>query len=121
VLLTHLPDNYEYKVLFMRRNMQEMLDSQRAMLVRRGENTDRVDDREMARLFEKHLKDLYAWMDSKSNVQYLEVDYNAVLASPFEWAEKVQRFLDVKFDVQRMVSVVEPALYRQRQKINEKA
>ena len=116
VLLTHLPDNYKYKVLFMRRNMQEMLDSQRAMLVRRGEKTDRVDDQEMAHLFEKHLRDLYAWMNSKPNVQYLEVDYNAVLKNPFLWAEKVQKFLSVKLDVPGMISVVDPSLYRQRQK-----
>ena len=115
VLLTHLPDNYSYKVLFMRRNMEEMLDSQRAMLVRRGEVTDRVDDHEMARLFEEHLIDLYAWMDAKSNVRYLEVDYNAVLKDPFYWVEKVQQFLDIKLDVPGMISVVDPALYRQRQ------
>ena len=115
VLLTHLPDKYSYKVLFMRRNMEEMLDSQRAMLVRRGEVTDRVDDHEMARLFEEHLIDLYAWMDAKSNVRYLEVDYNAVLKDPFYWVEKIQQFLDIKLDVAGMISVVDPALYRQRQ------
>jgi hypothetical protein len=114
VLLTHLPDNYTYKVLFMRRHMQEMLDSQRAMLVRRGEQTDRVDDSEMARLFDKHLADLYAWMDARPNVQYLEVDYNAVLEDPSFWAPKVQQFLGVKLDIPGMISVVDLTLYRQR-------
>ena len=114
VLLTHLPGDYTYKVLFMRRNMQEMLDSQRAMLVRRGEETDRVDDREMTRLFSKHLKDLYAWMDGRKNVQYLEVEYNAVLQNPSEWAQKIQKFLEINLDVASMVSAVDSTLYRQR-------
>ncbi len=114
VLLTHLPDQYTYKVLFMRRNMQEMLDSQHAMLVRRGEVSDRVDDREMARLFEKHLQDLYTWMEGRSNVQYLEVDYNAVLENPSFWAQKVKQFLGMELDVQAMTDVVDTALYRQR-------
>ncbi|TFG68539.1 MAG: sulfotransferase family protein [Anaerolineales bacterium] len=113
VLLTHLPDKYTYKVLFMRRNMQEMLDSQHAMLVRRGEVSDRVDDREMARLFEKHLQDLYTWMDGKSNVQYFEVDYNAVLENPSLWAQRVQQFLGMELNVQAMTDVVDAALYRQ--------
>jgi hypothetical protein len=69
----------------------------------------------MARLFENHLEDLYAWMDAKSNVQYLEVDYNAVLEDPFIWAERVQKFLGTKLDVQNMISVVDHTLYRQRQ------
>lgn len=115
VLLMHLPENYTYNVLFMRRNMQEMLDSQRAMLVRRGEDADRIDDSEMARLFDKHLDDLYAWMDSRSNVRYLEVDYNAVLENPSAWAQKVQQFLGMQLDGPAMISVVAPELYRQRQ------
>ncbi|MDF1513097.1 MAG: sulfotransferase [Anaerolineae bacterium] len=114
VLLMHLPETYTYKVLFMRRDMQEMLDSQRAMLVRRGEETDRVDDREMARLFEKHVQDLYAWMDSRPNVQYLTIDYAAVMQSPADWARRIRQFLDVDLDLGAMTAAVDPALYRQR-------
>ena len=114
VLLMQLPETYHYKVLFMRRDMQEMLDSQRVMLVRRGEQTDRVDDREMARLFKKHVRDLYAWMDSRPNVQYMEVDYTAVLQHPAEWAQKVQQFLDVALDLEAMAAAVDPTLYRNR-------
>ena len=115
VLLTYLPENYAYKVLFMRRHMQEMLDSQREMLIRRGEDADRIDDTEMSRLFEKHLDDLYAWMNSKVNVEYMEVDYNAVLADPSQWVHKIQQFLGREMDGPAMAAVVDPALNRQRQ------
>src|SRR5437899_574640 len=44
MLLKHLPAGYTYKVIFMRRTMEEILASQRKMLVRRGESPDRVAD-----------------------------------------------------------------------------
>ncbi|NIN63275.1 MAG: sulfotransferase family protein, partial [Anaerolineae bacterium] len=39
-LLKHLPQGYSYKVIFMRRKMEEILASQRRMLIRREEPTD---------------------------------------------------------------------------------
>ncbi|MGC9400774.1 MAG: sulfotransferase family protein [Anaerolineae bacterium] len=114
-LLLHLPDEYTYKVLFMRRHMEEILDSQRRMLIRRGEPTDRVDDGEMAEMFEKHLRKVYAWMDDQPNLDYLDVDYNALLrgdARPI--IRRINAFIGGELDEQAMASVIDPNLYRQR-------
>ena len=113
-LVVHLPETYTYKVLFMRRKMDEILASQRRMLVRRGEDPDAVDDAEMARLFEKHLTQVYKWMDAQPHLSYLDVDYNATLADPLPTAQKVKAFLEMPLDVKAMTSVVDPTLYRQR-------
>src|SRR5215468_11569905 len=53
-LLKHLPPSYQYKVIFMRRAMSEILASQRKMLMRRGEPADKVPDEKMAAMFNKH-------------------------------------------------------------------
>ncbi|MGC9357542.1 MAG: sulfotransferase [Anaerolineae bacterium] len=113
-LLLHLPGDYNYKVLFMRRHMEEILASQRKMLIRRGEPTDRVDDGAMAQMFEKHLGKVYAWMDEQPHVEYVDVDYNEVLADPRSVIAQVDRFLDVDLDTAVMAAVVDPSLYRQR-------
>jgi hypothetical protein len=113
-LLVHLPADYTYQVLFMRRRMEEILASQRRMLVRRGEDPDAVDDAEMTRLFEKHLAQVYAWMDQQANLSYLDVDYNATLANPLATANQVKTFLSLPLDERAMASVVDPTLYRQR-------
>ncbi len=113
-LLMHLPDTYTYKVLFMRRKMDEILASQRRMLVRRGEDPDAIDDAEMARLFEKHLSQIYGWMQQQPNIAWLDVDYNEALANPYPNAKKVQAFLGLPLDVETMAAVVDPNLYRQR-------
>lgn len=115
-LLPYLPPSYTYKVLFMRRAMPEILASQRQMLVRRGEDPQKISDAEIARLFEKHLAEVYRWMNASEFVRYLDVDYNRMLAAPQPLAEQVAAFLNLPLDVQAMTSVVDPALYRQREK-----
>jgi hypothetical protein len=94
--------------------MEEILASQRKMLVRRGEPTDRVDDGEMGRLFEKHLAQVYAFMDERDDVEYVDVDYNAALEDPETVVERVVEFLDADLDASAMLGVVDPQLYRQR-------
>jgi len=112
-LLVELPSNYEYRVLFMRRNMGEILASQAKMLERRGEENN-VDDATMATLFEKHIKQVETWMESQSNLKFVNVDYNAMLADPSPQVEEINRFLGGELDIFGMMTVVDPELYRQR-------
>jgi hypothetical protein len=113
-LLAHLPNAYTYRVLFMRRKMDEILASQRRMLERRGEDPDTIDDAEMSRLFEAHVAQVHRWMDQQSHVTYLDVDYNEVLADPVLCLAQVDDFLELSLDLEAMTAVVDPTLYRQR-------
>jgi hypothetical protein len=112
-LLVHMPSDYEYRVLFMRRDMSEILASQAKMLENRGEQNT-VDDETMAALFSKHVKQVEVWMNSQANLQYIDVDYNAILANPKPHIEKINKFLGGKLDESAMLAVVDPQLYRQR-------
>jgi hypothetical protein len=113
-LLEYLPPGYTYRVIFMHRRMEEILASQRKMLQRRGEDADRVSDEEMARLFQKHLQRVRAWLATQPNVAVLDVDYNRLLADPWPYAEQINRFLGGGLDVARMVQAVNLNLYRNR-------
>ena len=114
-LLQHLPSDRSYKVIFMRREMDEILASQRRMLVRRGEPTDRVQDDQMAALFRKHLATVEAWLDGQPNIQVLYVSYNRILDDPAAQVARVVEFLGAGLDLESMLNVVDPTLYRQRQ------
>jgi hypothetical protein len=113
-LLRHLPAEYSYKVLFMRRNIDEVLSSQRQMLIRRGEPADTIADGKMAALFEKHVQRVEDWLDQQPNIDVLYIHYSDVLADPAEQAQRVNRFLDNALDAEKMAQVVDPNLYRQR-------
>jgi len=114
-LLKHLPPGYTYKVIFMRRKIEEILASQRQMLIRRGESTDSVSDEELTELFRKHLAQIQAWIDGQPNVEVIYVSYNDVVENPLEQSQRINHFLGDTLDVEKMLGVVDQALYRQRE------
>ena len=115
-LLKHLPANEQYRVIFIRRNIDEILASQRKMLIRRGEDPDKQDDAQMKVLFEKHVRGVEAWLAERRNVRTLYVHYSDMLGDPRPQIERVNAFLGGKLDTARMAEVVDPSLYRNRQK-----
>jgi hypothetical protein len=113
-LLKHLPPSYNYKVIFMRRAMPEILASQRQMLIRRGEPADAVPDDKMAAMFEKHVAQVETWLAAQPNIETIYVSYNEVMKAARPHAELVNKFLGGTLNVDAMVGVADAALYRQR-------
>lgn len=113
-LLKHLPGGYSYRVIFMRRNMEEILASQQRMLERQGKPTDDVSNERLAKLYEQHLKEMETWIAEQSNIDVLYISYNDMLQDPIGKAKEVNRFLDDALSVDRVVGVVDKTLYRQR-------
>ncbi len=113
-LLKHLPPDYDYKVIFMRRKIEETLASQRQMLIRRGKRTSSAGDERMAELFRRHLLWVGSRLTKQANTEVVYVDYGAVIANPVEQARRLTQFLRQRLDVQAMAGVVDPLLYRQR-------
>ncbi len=113
-LLQHLPQDQEYRVVFMRRNMQEILDSQRQMLIRRGQAPDKVPDEKMAAMYEKHLVKIDEWLKARPNMRVLDVTYNEALADASATARALNAFLGGTLDEAAMAGIVDAQLYRQR-------
>lgn len=113
-LLAHLPADYEYRVIFMRRNMSEILASQRQMLMRRGQPADAISDAEMAALFDRHLQQIETWLAGQPNMRALYVNYNELVAAPLAGAQRVNAFLGGRLDVEAMAAAVDTGLHRQR-------
>ena len=113
-LLKHLPDDHTYRVLFMRRHLDEVLASQKKMLERRGKPADEASDDELRELFERHIAHVRGWAAGQANVQLLEVSYNDLLADPQPVAERVAAFVGGELDVEAMVAEIDPSLYRNR-------
>lgn len=113
-LLYHLPLSLSYKVLFMQRNMQETLASQKKMLDRLGQQNDAVSDSALALKFETHLNKVTTWIATQKNMGCLYVNYNETLADPLTRAYDIQEFLQQPLNIEDMVAVVDPNLYRNR-------
>ena len=113
-LLKDLPDDNLYKVIFMRRNLDEVLASQNKMLVRRGEQGGQAGDEEMKRLYTNHLGKVEMMFSSKPNFELLDVHYRQVVENPREQAARVSRFLELSNRAEAMAGAVDRQLYRNR-------
>jgi hypothetical protein len=87
-LSTHLPSAYTYKIIFMRREMSEILASQRKMLLNRGADPNKIDDAEITQLFERHLSKVIAWIDQQPNMRKIDVSYNLLFKKPRPQVER---------------------------------
>ena len=113
-LLPHLPADYDYKVVFLRRSLPEVLASQRKMLERRGEAVDAVSDDDMTAHFTAHLRRIEAQLASRRHCDVLYVDHRRAVTEPAAVAAEVGSFVGGDLDVAAMASAVDARLYRNR-------
>jgi hypothetical protein len=112
-LLRSLPPQFNYRVVFIRREMEEVLASQRKMLTRRGETEDTPPER-MQALFEDDLWRAAYQLKRRPEFETIELHYSAVLARPLEEARRLAAFLGGGLDAEAMAAAVDPSLYRNR-------
>ncbi len=84
------------------------------MLIRRGEDPNKIPDDVLAKLFEKHLRQVNDWVSQQPNVERLDVNYNEMLKNPQPFIDQIHAFLGSQLDTLRMATVVDPSLHRQR-------
>jgi hypothetical protein len=113
-LLYYLPKELDYKVVFMRRYMDEILASQRLMLERQGKEGEEVSEEELRRAFLQHLQEVSNWLGGQPNFEVLNVSYKEVVQNPQEQSRQIARFLGLDLDIQAMAAAVDESLYRQR-------
>ena len=113
-LLLSLPAGHEYRVVFMQRPLPEVLASQDQMLRRRGTYKEGANQAVIASAFERHLKEVSAWLDSRSNVRVVRIHYHDVLKEPAHVSGKLSDFLGIPLNVEAMVQQVDSSLYRNR-------
>ena len=115
LLLTKLPlKGYRYKVLFMRRDIEEIMKSQKQMLIRRGESPDKISDEEMITTYNRHLSEVLSFMEANSCFTVFFVNYNDLMRDPEDWVPRIAAFLGKEMDLEAMRAVVDPNLYRNR-------
>ena len=112
-LLKSLPPGFNYRVVFIRRDMEEVLASQRKMLARRGEAEETAPER-MRALFEDDLWRAGYQLKRRPEFETIELQYSAVLARPLDEARRLAAFLGGGLDVEAMAAAVDPQLYRNR-------
>lgn len=113
-LIKHLPQTHSYRIIFMERSLDEVIASQRKMLIRRGEDPEKVDGEELRKLFKKYLRILKNHIRNQSSMSVIYVSYNEIIRDPIESVHRMNAFLGGDLNEEKMISSVDPALYRNR-------
>ncbi len=111
MLLYNLPANHQYKIIFMTRNMEEILSSQKSML-KRLDKEPGPPDTDMRSFFENHLKKLDQWLKKQTCIKTLYCNYNKLLEKPDEAAKDIMNFLNIDLDLKKMTGAVDKSLHR---------
>ena len=112
-LIPFLPPQFSYRVIFMERNISEVLASQRKMLQREGKSGGNLSDAQLGKIFERQIRDVKRRLTQR-NIPMLGVAYSDAIQRSMEVAEKIKAFLGENLEVCAMVAAIDPNLYRQR-------
>jgi hypothetical protein len=113
-LLGALPYDHNYRVIFMRRPLTEVLASQAEMIRRRGTVGAPLAAAALTTALEAHLKHVTAWLSTRSLIEVCWVDYHRLLEEPLAEAERVSGFLQLRLDTRAMAQRVDRSLHRHR-------
>lgn len=118
--LKSLPGDFDYKIVFMRRHLDEVLASQEKMLDRRDEKNE-TSNEDMKASYEKHLKDVAFFFRYRKNFDSIDIQYDKAIQDPAEHARMVNDFLGGGLDVAAMAAAVEKDLYHNRRPQEQEA
>jgi hypothetical protein len=113
-LIRFLPGDNDYRVIFMRRDLDEVLDSQDKMIQRLG-SADAAAEREaMKEAYRNDIVRTRLHCRKQPNFELLEVHYAATIEDAAATVRAVNAFLGGRLDEGAMQSAVDASLYRNR-------
>jgi Sulfotransferase domain len=113
-LLYDLPPDRQYRVVFMKRDLEEVIASQDEMLNRLGTKSKDIDAGQLSEIYRRQLGEIEEWLEEQPNFHFVSVRYKDVLVNPERVVREINAFLDNTLDEAAMLEVPDPNLYRQR-------
>ncbi|GLB50448.1 alkaline phosphatase family protein [Neptunitalea lumnitzerae] len=108
-LLNFTSPAYRYKVIFMTRDLTEVVMSQQKM---KGEA--KTLPLQLVEKFKKQLQLVNIWKDKEPGVELIYVDYKELLNGEDATLLKITDFVGIPLDIQKMKGAIDTSLYRNR-------
>ncbi len=113
-LLPFLPKEHAYRVIFVERDLNEVLKSQQVMLDNLGRDRAKLSDEQLRQVYRQQLRQIKFWLARQPNIKTLFIGHRDAIQDPAGVADRVNAFLGGDLDVAAMTGVVDGSLYRQR-------
>ncbi|MBT6225636.1 MAG: hypothetical protein HOI47_03140, partial [Candidatus Scalindua sp.] len=112
-LLPSLPPKFQYRVIFMERDINEVLASQRKMLDQSGRSGAKVSDQSLGKTFRRQVRQVKEMLSIRK-IPTLYIPYRYTIENPAEVTRYLKEFLNEQFDEDTMAGVIDSKLYHQR-------
>lgn len=113
-LLRNIPSGHQYRIIFMRRSLEEVVASQGQMIKQLGTSGAPMPNAATMAAFETHLRQVSAWLESRREIAVCRVEHGSLLGAPHQEATRIREFLNLPLDVEAMARQVDISLHRQR-------
>jgi hypothetical protein len=113
-LIKDLPDDNDYRVIFMRRDLDEVIVSQGKMIDRLGTSDSSASDEAMKEAYRNDIVRTRLLCKKRPNMELIEINYRETIGDAAQGARKVNAFLDGRLDEAAMLAAVDGSLYRNR-------
>jgi hypothetical protein len=113
-LLRFLPDENAYRIVYMRRHLDEVIKSQDKMLDRLGNAAPGADAEAMKEAYRNDIVAARLHARKQPNMELLEIHYSDAVSDPAGTARAVNAFLGGRLDEAKMAAAVNEKLYRNR-------
>lgn len=117
-LISSLPYNYKYKVIYMDRDPMEIYRSQEQMLLRMGKrNSKQIFSQGILNQIEQTIHNTKSWLNNHPCVDVIYVPYSELIDQPQKYAPQISKLLDKQIDLTVLQATIDPKLYRERSTI----
>jgi predicted AlkP superfamily phosphohydrolase/phosphomutase/tetratricopeptide (TPR) repeat protein len=112
-LLTSLPPRFHYKIIFMERDIMDIMVSQQTMLMRNGKSGNSRISMDLLEKFKSNLNKVTDWFEkNKSHVEVLRIPFEELVSMPDVFTNPIKQFLNVKLNEEMMIKAIDKSLYR---------
>ncbi len=112
-LIQYLVNGFNYKFIFMERNLDEVVKSQKIMLNRKGKRSVVLPDNELVQIYQKQLDDLKYFLNmSKAKVIYIQ--FKDCLHNSEIVLDDLNKFLGTSLNSESINKIIDHRLYRQK-------
>lgn len=110
-LLKYLPPAHRYKIIFMQRDIAEVIASQQKML---GKNTNAKNTALLAETFLKQIENITEWLNKQANIETIFLNHKEIIYNSTEALNKLSVFLNNQSILKSGIKAIEPNLHRNK-------
>ena len=113
--LPFLPPGQTYRVIFLERDLAEIIASQKAMLKRQNRKGARLSDERLRETFARQVRQVRELLTARQ-IPVLYLTHQEAMEAPERTVKRLKEFIGQDLDEYAMGGVVDPELYRQRRR-----